>query len=506
MYFYFNETTQLWRIGDKDYQNPRFVFSPSGSKVTILADNKPVYTDGDVVLLKRANDTNYSDYSTLISETSPFFGNASEREFYKSVAEAKYSYGILIDNNLSSPLVTRIGNIDLHKSLPVHNNMKGCLLADNGTVNYYLMPTDWTKKADGTASVLDGTDGQVMVEIPAYYRTYKMLDNMKFEVRISQNYIPGYVLMPKRYISAYKASLQRSTNKLSSVINTSTDFRGGTNNASYDGTSKTLLGKPATNISLTNFRAYARNRASGNRWNCMTYDLRKSLFWLFAIEYANLNSQAAVAAKDSVTGLAQGGLGNGITTANSTEWSNFNAYNPFCGCGVTNSLGNASGEVSFTVADFGGTGLNRSFTANRYRGIENPFGDMLEHTDGILIDVKTDASGATSTLYTSSDPEKFTSSQLSNYNLKGLISRAEGYVRQMLLGSEGDIIPVIAVGANSTTFYCDYFYRSIAANEIKCVLFGGVANEGAPAGLVYSIANYAPSYAYAYVGSRLCFI
>lgn len=57
--------------------------------------------------------------------------------------------------------------------LPVHRRMRGCLVADDGTVNYYLCATDWTKKEDGaTASNLTGTDGQVMVEIPKFWYRY----------------------------------------------------------------------------------------------------------------------------------------------------------------------------------------------------------------------------------------------------------------------------------------------------------------------------------------------
>ena len=48
--------------------------------------------------------------------------------------------------------------------------MKACLLNDDGSVNYYLNPNDWSKKITGEASNLDGTDGQVMIEIPEHYR------------------------------------------------------------------------------------------------------------------------------------------------------------------------------------------------------------------------------------------------------------------------------------------------------------------------------------------------
>ena len=175
----------------------------------------------------------------------------------------------------------------------------------------------------------------------------------------------------------------RSTSKLSSVLNLTADYRGGNNNATNDANSKkTLLGKPATSINLTNFRSYARNRGSA-RWNCSTYESHKSLYWLFVIEYANLNSQAPIAVKDPVTGFMQGGLGDGATTANDTDGIISTDY-PICPIGTTSSLGSSSGEISFTVEDFGGVGINRTFKANRYRG-ENPFGYM-GMDDGLLIE------------------------------------------------------------------------------------------------------------------------
>ena len=54
--------------------------------------------------------------------------------------EENCMYGIEYDVTVSSPDVTRIGNMSLHKSLPVHNRMKGCLLDDNGNVVEYLNP------------------------------------------------------------------------------------------------------------------------------------------------------------------------------------------------------------------------------------------------------------------------------------------------------------------------------------------------------------------------------
>ena len=95
-----------------------------------------------------------------------------------------YWYGVEWNVTNASPTVTRIASdMTLHATLPVQSAMKGCLLLDNGTVNYYLKADDWTKKADGSASNLDGTDGQVMVEIPKHYRKFETDGNIRRDGR-----------------------------------------------------------------------------------------------------------------------------------------------------------------------------------------------------------------------------------------------------------------------------------------------------------------------------------
>lgn len=46
--------------------------------------------------------------------------------------ETIYAYGVQWDKADSNPNVTRIGNMDLHASLPVQSLMRGCLLNDDG--------------------------------------------------------------------------------------------------------------------------------------------------------------------------------------------------------------------------------------------------------------------------------------------------------------------------------------------------------------------------------------
>ena len=73
------------------------------------------------------------------------------------------SYGIEWDITVADSACTRIGNMSMHRTLPIQSAFKGCVAKGN-KVQYYLDPNDWSKKADGSASVLDGTDGDVRVD------------------------------------------------------------------------------------------------------------------------------------------------------------------------------------------------------------------------------------------------------------------------------------------------------------------------------------------------------
>ena len=329
------------------------------------------------------------------------------------------------------------------------------------------------------------------------------LNDKQREARVADRQLPGYSWIPRGLLACYEGSIHRPTGQLRSVKNASVEYRGGNNNASFDGTSKTFLQRPATSLNLTQFRTAARVGRS-ERWSPISYFERWIRVHMYWIEYANTNTQAPVVGRNTVTGYMEGGLGNGVTTANSTEWGNFNGHNPFIPIGVCDALGNGSGEVSYTAVDFGGAGINRTFTVPCYRGVENMFGHIWEWHDGILIDVKTNASGGTSSLFTCNDPSKFSSTITADYTFKGLLPRTEDFIREMI---HGEIMPSrVGSGAGSTTFYCDRFWRNIGSNATRGVVFGGMAHVSSDAGLVSANTNDAPSNAYTFFGSRLCFL
>lgn len=428
--------------------------------------------------------------------------DTQNKEIYDTITpllEEYYSYGIEKDYTNSSTNCIRIGNLDLHRSLPIQSKMRGCLLDDNGNVVEYLPENDWT------TAIKDGSRGQVMVEIPMHYRKFET-KGTKYIVRLSEYPLSGYHQVPKMYVSAYEASIERSSGKLCSVVNYNIDYRGGNNNAEWDETYRSLLGRPVTDISRNMFRSAARKRNTANTsWNCYLYQVHKALFWLYVVEYANFNSQAAYNSELTSEGFRQGGLGEGVSNFTSLEWQTFNNHNPFVPCGHTDTLGNSTGVIAYTTYNEDGSEFKTS-NVPRYRGIENPFGHIWKCTDGCKCLIQSEASGGLSEFYVCDEPANFTNLGVANYQLRGILPRDNGFIKALILGENGEIMP-LKVGADSITYFCDYFYTIIPESGIseRAVLLGGSAYNKLNVGFAYVSTANTPVTNLAYIGSRLCF-
>lgn len=422
----------------------------------------------------------------------------------RSNPESPYDhyYGIEWDVAVSNPKCKRIGKPALHASLPIHSMMRRCVLRDSGSIAYYLDPNDSTKKADGTKSNLDGTDGQVMVEVPTYYARFEVEGN-KRRCLLSPFELPGFHKWERCFVSAYEATIQRSTNKLSSVVNKTADYRGGDNDASKDGHFNSQLGRPASKFNLTQGRGYARNRGSID-WNCYAHEVHKRLFWLFAVEYATFNSQEKFTAQLSPEGYRQGGLGNGVTDL--ADWNLF-GFLPLVPCGVTNQLGDRTGVVFYSCQK-DDTGSNyQTLHVPSYRGVENPFGHIWTLTDGAKCLIQSDSDGATSGLYVSQEKDAWGNSGIIGYELKGLIPRVDGYIQEVIGGESGEVIP-LSVGGGSTAYFCDRFYTGIpgTGSSERIFALGGDANIRDASGLMCCRTAWTGSNSYSNAGTRLCFI
>lgn len=470
-------------------------------------------TFGDVNIIYVASTpgryhASFGGFSLLPGQVALFIYDGSWKKQIISYYHNDKVYGIRHYYNNSSPELTRIGAAALHQELPVQSQMRRCVVDSTGAVKYYLSATDSTKKADGTAANLTGADGQVMVEIPAHYRKCSLNSAQGYmDVEISLYNFEGAIPVPRYLVGAYEASLDRDNNLLSSVVNKTTAFRGGTNNADWDGTYRSLLGLPATGVSLTDFRQYGRNRGTG--WGCYDWNAHLAIYWLFTIEYATLNSQKAFTSTLTAEGFHQGGLGPGVSEF--FNWSTYNSYNPIIPCGFTNSLGNNTGVVTFTLTpeQAEAYGSEHSESVPSYRGIENPFGHFWKWTDGVL---GIGVNNKYQEIYVSRDPSQYASALNDSYVDMGRGATADGYCKAILASDPshpqeqrvyGDIFDRDNSGSGGT-FFCDYHYHANANNSIYGLMTGSGASGGPYDGLAYVRVNSNPSLADAFLGSRLC--
>lgn len=482
---------------------------------------------GQILTFSEDGTAQWADTSTKLEEQFNALNTAWEelqkeqQSLSKQVTELSsnvdlYSYGVEWDITVSSPILTRIGNPLLHKSLPIQSAYRGCV-ANNGVVNYYLYPDDWAYKEDGsTPSVLDGTDGTVRVHTPKFYGKSGSNGNKRW-VRISLVKLDdSWVEIPELLIDAYRNTVDNTvsaTPKAVSVVNTTEAFRGGGNRAQFDEYLTTKLdtkdafrsdlGKPRTNVSRANMRTYATNAGS----ELLCYEYYKWIFyWNYVIEYANFNSQAAYNAELTSDGYRQGGLGPGVTdwSNSATSWSGYNGTYPITPCGYCNDIGNFTGIKDLVIPECTATNetdtvATKTFKVPRWRGFDNPFGDIWTNLDGVVI--QRTAANEISSVYTTTNKEEFTD-VIGSKTIAGYEVAQDGYIKEFDLGETAEIIPSSCTGASATTYICDYHSCNATSTELRTLRVGGSAGTGGNAGLGFFLSGLGVGNADSLVGFR----
>lgn len=378
-------------------------------------------------------------------------------------------YGVRFSS--SSPDGVRTGNMTYHKTLPVQSQFRGCGMS-NGSIVGYLKSDDWTKYENNTNVDFNAVD--IMVELPDAYYTVVVHGDYDWEIRMSTYAIPGYTKFNKQYVSAYEAY--------------------------SDGT--TLFSRknqtPTVNKNRITFLAEARKNRN-NHYAIYTYNAHKFITWCFVVEYATLNSQKAINNVLTAEGYHQGGLGNGVTTG--TKKVNGKDVYSFVPCGSTDGLGNGSGEFTYnyTNTDAEGAETQANTKANRYRGIENPFGHIWKDCCDIVV------TGTDNKIYVTNNKENFGIDK-SLYEDSGLTTLTTGdqWVKRITNNAAADLFCQEG-GAGSTTYFCDYYWTNAVASD-RTLLLGASTGYGSDAGLFYLASNYGLGYADANVGTRLVYI
>lgn len=503
------------------------------------------------------------------------------------------AYGVEWDINVADPHLTRIGNMSMHKTLPIQSKLKGCI-AQGNKIMYWLDEKSWffkegaqtcnitlvhtqlgTNKGEngdeiwlplssleldsvleyvgkrwqlsvngapiivdtrlggmpdsvvvlipvygdvmlidgaeetrlymcGEGSRLDGYDGTVRVYCPDFYIKSES-NGDKRRVWISTVKInDSWTHQPEILIDAYRSTILREVpenmgylstlpvNSAISVVNTSAYCRGGVNNedkdmylTGIDGVGETVaknifrtdLGKSSVMTSRTSARTYARNANS----ELLSYDQYKNIFyWLYVIEYANFNCQEEYAGPGVVdsNGYHVGGLGPGITNV---SYQKYNLGSPVTPCGYGNMYGNNTWIVPIVLPALRDE-EETTHLMPRWRGFDNPFGDIYTLLEGINIDCSQDYNGM-SYVYTCQDPTKYSDTITDDYEKVGEEIYQDNYIKCFDLGNSAHIIPS-SVTNNTVQYKCDYHYVGNQGNTTpRVVLVGGNGIETSKAGV-----------------------
>ena len=402
-------------------------------------------------------------------------------------------YGVSWSETSSNPDCTRIGNMDMHRTLPIQSMMKGYLYFKDGNPLYRMLKLNdsWTKCENYSAggwrdvdTLLEDNNINVMIKIPEFWWIDDYTESTEtHNLKICPHAKPGWYHHKEAYVSAYEGYID----------------------GNYYRSSKNKI--PSVNFTRSAVRPKARANGLGNSWNIYTYNEHRAICHLFLVEYATRNSQKAVNTALTVEGFRQGGLGSGCTTGTVTingaqTWS-------FIPTGSSDSLGSGSGEVTVTIQQTDSSGSNTTTTTrkcNRYRGIENPFGHVQKHTDDV-ISVYISGYGARFQ-YKCDSPDHFGDS-ISNDNpyYKNIAANAvvTGYKTKIVTTSTCDFFALSCNNGSETTYWCDYNWDN-TDGSLHCLSIGGHSGYGGQAGLFSLNSHDGVGFSYASIGSRLTYL
>lgn len=398
-------------------------------------------------------------------------------------------YGVSWSETSSDPDCTRIGNMDMHRSLPIQSMMKPFAFQTQPVHKDQFVPLKENFTEAMYGHVNNGEAGQVastvnvMIKIPEFWYVDDYTPGTKtHNLKICPHAKPGWHHHKEAYVSAYEAFNFDNKGRLISM--------------------KSVV--PTVNFTRTNGRTWARaNGFDGEaKWNLYTYEEHRAICHLFLVEYATRNSQKAVNTALTPEGFRQGGLGSGCTTGTATingaqTWS-------FILTGSSDSLGSGSGEVTVTIQQTDSSGSNTSTITrkcNRYRGIENPFGHIWKHTDDIISIYE----GGWRTYYKSIKPDQFATNKNNSYKPLTSAAVVTGYKTEIRVTPTCDFFAEACTNGSETTYWCDYNWDNTDTSE-HCLLIGGSSGGGGGAGLFNLNSDDGVGYSSASIGSRLTYL
>lgn len=442
------------------------------------------------------------DWNNQIAVTCKFSSNASNILTSKSVntkpdnfvlgeiitLDAPDWYGVQWSETSSNPNCTRIGNMDMHRSLPIQSMMKPFAFQTQSRYKEQYVPlqedfvNSYYNHNTNTGSGQVSSVNNIMIRIPEFWWIDDYSPSSKtHNLKICPHAKPGWYHHKEAFVGAYEAFNLNNQRLLSTA---------------------TYIPTVAFTRDVGRTCARANGFDGESKWNLYTYEEHRAICHLFLVEYATRNSQKAVNTELTPEGFRQGGLGSGCTTGIATI-NGATTYS-FIPTGSSDSLGSGSGEVTVTIQQTDSSGSNTSTITrkcNRYRGIENPFGHVWKHTDDVISVYE----GGWRTWYKSIKPNQFANNKNASYKPLTSAAVVTGHKTEIKATPTCDFFAEACTNGSETTYWCDYNWDNTDGSE-HCLLIGGHSGAGGWAGLFALNSHNGVGYSHANVGSRLTYL
>lgn len=309
-------------------------------------------------------------------------------------------------------------------------------------------------------AVLDGSDGDVMVQVPKFYIRFTRNGGLN-TLDISLYPYTGFNVHP----AFVENGLEKDHIYYASF---GANLAGGVS-----------ISRAEVVPTTSRTRAATRNDAAtkGTGWAQEMFWYRSAIQVLFFVEYADLNSDFRLPAFQHRSGFSI----NDIRYTGRTLFAGDNSVSIFQ-------------DTDFYDTDISLAGWTENDCVGMsYRGIENFYGSLWNWTDGINLD-----SGQ---VYITNNKSVLADDTTVGYDNPNLVwLQQTNFIRQVH-PLAGAFIPSLG-GGSASTYFCDQNYYNTGW---RVVLSGGRSSDGLSAGAVCWFANLASSAASALIGSRLCF-
>lgn len=311
-----------------------------------IIQNERIYLEPTTDAEKNAVPSDYSPSSTYnYTVQFPDLTIINHSEAAYMVTTYKYLYAYVKINN---DVIGRVNKVDTV-------NKKAYITTEKKVTGGTITPT-----LEFGCSI-NGYDGEISVYTPKFYIWSVDNDGAGNEVWISEKKCVDYAREVKAHlIGISRCPLLRtamnddkwgwlntlSANTAVSVVNYQPNLRGGTNNTNYDpylgdNNFRTMLGKAASNVSLSDMRTYTQ-KIKGSQ--VLYYQIWNAIVWCYFIEYANFNVKKSFISNLTNEGYHQGGLGDGLIIIN--NWNEYNSQISNIPVDYTLSIGNNTGIVT----------------------------------------------------------------------------------------------------------------------------------------------------------------